>query len=83
MSRPSLETGKPGENVLAANALQTRLENANLQLVNRVSELNAHRMEDDDEGSDSERRGHKDPAIVAMEVADQIVCRQHRERLSF
>ena len=82
MSRPSLELDEPGENVLAANALQTRLENANLQLVNKVSELNAHRT-DDDEGSDSEGRSHKDPEIVAMEVADQIVCPQHRTWLIF
>ena len=73
MSRPSLELGEPGKNVLAAKALQTQLENANLQLVNKVTELNTHRTDDDDEGSDSERRTHKDPAIVAMEVADQIV----------
>jgi hypothetical protein len=49
MSRPSLELGEPGKNVLAAKALQTRLENANLQLVNKVTELNAQRMDDDDE----------------------------------
>lgn len=72
MARPSLELGEPGKNVLAAKALQTRLESANLQLVNKITELNAHRM-DDDEGSDSEGGSHKDPAIVAMEVADQIV----------
>lgn len=77
MARPSLELGEPGKNVLAAKALQTRLDSANLQLVNKITELNAHRM-DDDEGSDSEGRSHKDPAIVAMEVADQIVRCQCR-----
>lgn len=77
MSRPSLELGEPGKNVLAAKALQTRLESSNLQLVNKITELNTHRMDDDDEGSDSEGRSHKDPAIVAMEVADQIVRPQY------
>jgi len=80
MSRPSLELREP-ENVLAAKALQTQLKNANLQLVNKVSELNAHRVDDDDGGSDSEGRSHKDPAIVALEVADQIVRPQHGEWL--
>ena len=73
MSRLPLELGEPEK---AAQTLQTQLENANLHLVNKVSELNAHRT-DDDEGSDSEGRSHKDPEIVAMEVADQIVCPQH------
>ncbi|KAF8155495.1 hypothetical protein B0H34DRAFT_798675 [Crassisporium funariophilum] len=55
----------------AAKSLQTRLENADLQLVKKVSELNSHRMDSDDE-SDSEDAVNKDPAIVAMDVATQI-----------
>ena len=72
--RPSVELPvvEPGKNVEAARALQARLQNLNVQLVNRVAELNAHQLESE-EGLESEEMETKDPAIVAMEVADQIV----------
>lgn len=68
-ARLSLEHIEHGKNVEAAKALHSRFENANLQLVNRVSELNAHRMDDEDEDDGNP----KDPAIIALEVTDQIV----------
>ena len=69
-ARLSLEHIEHGKNVEAEKALRSRFENANLQLVSKVSELNSHRMNDEDE----DEVGPKDPAIIAMEVADQIVC---------
>ncbi|PPR01964.1 hypothetical protein CVT26_008746 [Gymnopilus dilepis] len=72
--RPSVELPvvEPGKNVEAARALQARLQNLNVQLVNCVAELNAHQLESE-EGLESEEMETKDPAIVAMEVADQII----------
>ncbi|KAF8961766.1 hypothetical protein BDZ97DRAFT_1827956 [Flammula alnicola] len=70
-ARLSLEHIEHGKNVEVAKALQARFENANLQLVNKVSELNAYRM-DEDNGSDDEEIKPKDPAIIASEVTDQI-----------
>jgi hypothetical protein len=67
--RLSLEHIEHGKNVETAKALQARFENADLQLVNKVSELDAHRVDDEDEDDVKS----KDPAIIAMEVADQIV----------
>ncbi|KAF8191763.1 hypothetical protein BJ912DRAFT_963522 [Pholiota molesta] len=66
--RLSLEHIEHGKNVETAKALQARFENADLQLVNKVSELDAHRVDDEDEDNVKS----KDPAIIAMEVADQI-----------
>lgn len=66
---PPIEQGK---NVQASKDLQTRFETLNIQLVNKVKELNAHKMDDEDT-SDSEEGVAKDPAIVAMEVEAQIV----------
>ncbi len=68
-ARLSLEHIEHGKNVEAAKALRSRFENANLQLVSKVSELNSHRMNDEDEDDVTP----KDPAIIATEVADQIV----------
>lgn len=61
-----------GKAVQAAKALHTRFQNVNLQLVNNVSELNSHKM-DSDEESESDDVKKKDPAIVAMDVAAQMV----------
>lgn len=74
--RPSVELPpvEPGKNIEAAKALQERLESLNVQLVQRVAELNAHQLESDD-ALDPEETEARDPAIVAMEVADQIVRR--------
>lgn len=74
--RPSVElpSVEPGKNIEAAKALQERLEGLNVQLVQRVAELNTHQLESDD-ALDPEETEARDPAIVAMEVADQIVRR--------
>ncbi|KAF9478959.1 hypothetical protein BDN70DRAFT_835162 [Pholiota conissans] len=66
--RHSLEHVDHGKNVATARALQARFEGANLQLVSKVIELNTHRLEDEDEDDIKS----KDPAIIAMEVSDQI-----------
>ena len=68
-ARLSLELIDQGQNVEAAKALQSRFEKANVQLLNKVAELNSRRMEDEDEDD----LKPKDPAIIASEVADQIV----------
>ncbi len=73
MARTSLELNiEHGPNVEAARALQTRLDSSDLHLVKKVMELNSHAMEGEDvlDGDDVENR---DPAIVAMDVASQIV----------
>ncbi|KAF8903897.1 hypothetical protein CPB84DRAFT_1835780 [Gymnopilus junonius] len=70
--RPSVElpTIEPSKNVEAARGLQARLDSLNVQLVKRVEELNAHQLESD--SALDEETEEKDPAIVVMEVADQI-----------
>ena len=74
ISRPSLEVQiEQGKAVQAAKALHTKFQNVNLQLVNKVSELNSYKMDSDEELDLADNVGHKDPAIVAMDVAAQMV----------
>ena len=71
MARPSLDLGiELGENVRVAKGFQSQFESSDLHLRKKVKELNAHNMEDGDDGLDSENR---DPAVVATDVAAQIV----------
>jgi len=73
ISRPSLEMQiEHGKSVQAAKALHTRFQNVNLQLVNKVSELNSHKMDSDEELESGDVK-NKDPAIVATGVAAQMV----------
>lgn len=53
-------------------ALQDTLEKADLQLLRNATELNSHNL-GSDEGSDLEDHEPKDPAIIAADVATQIV----------
>ncbi|KAF4618290.1 hypothetical protein D9613_011646 [Agrocybe pediades] len=73
-SRASLELPaiEISQNVRTAQTLKQRLENSDIQLVKKPVQLNAHRMDSEDEEDPDERKETKDPAIVAMEVADQI-----------
>ena len=75
ISRPSLEVQiEQGKAVQAAKALHTRFQNVNLQLLNKVSELNSHKMDSDEEELElADDVKNKDPAIVAMDVAAQMV----------
>jgi hypothetical protein len=74
ISRPSLEVQiEQGKAVQAAKALHTRFQNVNLQLVNKVSELNSYKMDSDEELDLADDVRNKDPAIVAMDVATQMV----------
>jgi hypothetical protein len=74
ISRPSLEVQiEQGKAVQAAKALHARFKNVNLQLVNKVSELNSHKMDSDEELELGDDVKNKDPAIVAMDVAAQMV----------
>ena len=55
ISRPSLEVQiEQGKAVQAAKALHTKFQNVNLQLVNKVSELNSYKMDSDEELDRSE-----------------------------
>ena len=73
-SRPSLEVQiEQGKAVQAAKALHTKFQNVNLQLVNKVSELNSYKMDSDEELDLPYNVGNKDPAIVAIDVAAQMV----------
>lgn len=54
--------------------MEAQMSKANLQLVNRVAELNAHRTNEDGEFEEDDGKS-RDPAIVAQELADQIVRR--------
>ena len=64
-----------GKSVQAAKALHARFQNVNLQLLNKVSELNSHKMDldSDEELETSDGVKNKDPGIVAMDVAAQMV----------
>ena len=73
ISRPSLELLEQGKAVQAAKALHTKFQNVNLQLVNKVSELNSYKMDSDEELDLADNVRNKDPAIVAMDVAAQMV----------
>ena len=74
ISRPSLEVQiEQGKAVQAAKALHTKFQNVNLQLVNKVSELNSYKMDSDEELDLADNVRNKDPAIVAMDVAAQMV----------
>lgn len=74
VSRQSLEVQmEQGKAVQAAKALHAKFQNLNLQLVNKVSELNSHKMDSDEELESADDVKNKDPAIVAMEVAAQMV----------
>jgi hypothetical protein len=58
----------------AAKALNASLKSSNLQIVHNVVEFNAHRLDSDEtDASDTEDAEMKDPAIVATDVAAQIV----------
>jgi len=73
VTRPSLELSvEHGELVRKARELQAHLEGSDLQLAKKVIELNARDTEGQ-AGSDNEDEENKDPAIVAMDVAAQIV----------
>lgn len=71
--RLSLENVEHGKNVEAARTLEAQMSKANLQLVNKVAELNAHRTNEDGEFEEEDEGKSRDPAIVAQELADQIV----------
>lgn len=74
VSRPSLEIQlEDGKAVQAAKALQARFQNANLHFLNKASELNSHKMDSDEELNLTDDVKNKDPAIVAAEVAAQMV----------
>ena len=73
ISRPSLEVLEQGKAVQAAKALHTKFQNVNLQVVNKVSELNSYKMDSDEELDLVDNVRNKDPAIVAMDVAAQMV----------
>ena len=74
ISRPSLEVQiEQGKAVRAAKALHANFQNVNLQLVNKVSELNSYKMDSDEESDLADDVKNKDPAIVAMDVAAQMV----------
>ena len=60
-----------GENVRAATALQIQFDGSDIQLCKKVVELNTHDLDGD--GIELETRGNRDPAVVATEVANQIV----------
>ncbi|PPQ75263.1 hypothetical protein CVT24_007436 [Panaeolus cyanescens] len=80
-SRPSLELQlEHGKLVQSAKALQTRLDNADIQLVKKAAELNAHRLDTDEFVEYDDESLHKDPAIVRMDVSDQIA---YLRRLKF
>jgi len=71
MARPSLDINiEHGESVRMAKGFQSQFETSDLHLRKKVMELNAHNMEVGDDGLDSENR---DPAVVATDVAAQIV----------
>lgn len=70
MSRPPIEpTLDYGENVRAAKEFQMQFDGSDLLLCKKVDELNTHNLD----GLEFENRGHRDPAVVAIEVANQIV----------
>lgn len=70
MARPSLDLqAQQSVNVARAKTLQKNNETSNLQLVKKSVELNNHELE----GEGGLEVGHKDPAIVAMDVAAQMV----------
>lgn len=73
-SRPSLELPaiEPSQNVQTAKKLEARLKVLDIQLLKKAQELSEHRTEED-EDLDPEDAMSKDPAIVAMDVAAQIV----------
>ncbi|KAF8813117.1 hypothetical protein BYT27DRAFT_7131792 [Phlegmacium glaucopus] len=71
ISRPSLEMQKHEKAAQAAKALQTRFQNIKLQLVDKVSELNSHKMDSDEELESGDIK-NRDPAIVATDVAAQM-----------
>ena len=74
ISRPSLEVQiEQGKAVQAAKALHAKFQNVNLQLVNKVSELNSYKMDSDEELELADDVKNKDPAIVATEMAAQMV----------
>ena len=74
ISRPSLEVQiEQGKAVQAAKVLHTRFQNVNLQFVNKVSELNSFKMESDEGLELADDVKNKDPAIVTMDVAAQMV----------
>jgi hypothetical protein len=74
ISRPSHELQiEQGRAVQAAKTFHTRFQNVNLQLVNKVSELNSFKMESDEGLELVDDVKNKDPAIVAMDVAAQMV----------
>ena len=71
ISHPSLEV--QGKAVQAAKALHARFQNVNLQLVNKVSELNSYKMDSDEELELADDVKNKDPAIIAADMAAQMV----------
>lgn len=73
--RPSLELPaiEQSQNVQAAKKLEAQFNALDIQLVKKVQELSEHRTEDDEDINDEDGM-NKDPAIVAMDVAAQIVC---------
>lgn len=77
---PSLEMQiEDGKTVQAAKALLATFQSVNLQLVNKVSELNSHKMDSDEELELTDNVKNKDPAIIAVDVAAQMV----RDRFSY
>jgi hypothetical protein len=71
ISHPPLEV--QGKAVQAAKALHARFQNVNLQLVNKVSELNSYKMDLDEELELADDVKNKDPAIIATDMAAQMV----------
>ncbi|KAF9051754.1 hypothetical protein BJ165DRAFT_1340345 [Panaeolus papilionaceus] len=72
-ARPSLELqAEHGKLVQSAKALQTRLENADIQLVKKAAELNSHHLDTEEFVEYEDDTLHKDPAIIEMDVSAQI-----------
>ncbi|KAF9524662.1 hypothetical protein CPB83DRAFT_797617 [Crepidotus variabilis] len=72
MARPSLDIPvEHSKNVNKAKTLQAKLEQSDLQLVKKVTELNMHEVNGED-GTELDNREIKDPAIVSLDVVSQI-----------
>lgn len=82
-SRPSLELQiEQGKAVQTTKALQARFQNLDLQFLNKVSELNSHKMDSDEELelADDVKVKIKDPDIVTADVAAQMVWCTYLEK---
>ncbi|KAK7050913.1 hypothetical protein VNI00_005025 [Paramarasmius palmivorus] len=61
------------KNLSAAKSLENLFESSNLYITRNVAALSAHKLEkDDDNAQDMENTENKDPAIIAVDVTDQV-----------